>query len=74
MSVINLNSNEIRNSGFLRITSIIAPNGPLPISRSTFFLWIQSGRWPKPVKLGKRISAWRVEDVRAALAQLSKEA
>ena len=33
---------------------------------STWWAGVKSGRYPKPVKtLGERITAWRVEDIRA---------
>jgi hypothetical protein len=50
--------------GFVRISSILAPRGPLPISRSTWWAGVKTGRFPAPVKLGPRITAWRVEDIR----------
>jgi predicted DNA-binding transcriptional regulator AlpA len=28
---------------------------------------VKSGRFPQPVKLGPRITAWRVEDIRALI-------
>ncbi len=28
---------------------------------------IKDGRFPKPVKLGPRITAWRIEDIRALI-------
>ena len=49
--------------GFLRLPYIIAPRGPLPISRSSWWAGVKDGRFPKPVKLGPRITAWRVEDI-----------
>jgi len=58
--------------GFVRLSSIIAPGGPLPISRSTWFAWLRDGRAPAPVKLSARITAYRVEDVHALLARLSQ--
>ncbi len=58
--------------GFVRLPAIIAPKGPLPISRALFWEWVRDGRFPKPIKLGPRISAWRVEDVRATIDQLSR--
>jgi len=54
-------------TGFLRLSSILAPNGPLPISRSTWWAGVASGRYPKPAKLGPRITAWRVHDLRALI-------
>jgi prophage regulatory protein len=41
---------------------------PLPFSPATFWRWVKDGSFPKPVKLGERITCWRVGDVRAWLA------
>ena len=38
---------------------------PIPVSKSTWWARIKSGRYPKPVKLSTRITAWRVEDIRS---------
>ena len=50
------------NSEFARLGSILAPKGPIPVSKSTWWAGVKSGRFPRPVKLGPRITAWRVED------------
>jgi prophage regulatory protein len=52
-----------KNSGFLRISKILAPTGPIPVSKSTWWAGVKSGRFPKPVKLGPRTTAWRVTDI-----------
>jgi len=31
---------------------------------------VKSGRYPKPVKLGERTTAWKIEDIRALIASL----
>ena len=54
-------------TGFLRLASILAPNGPIPVGRSTWWAGVKVGRFPKPVKLGPRTTAWRVEDIRALI-------
>ena len=54
-------------TGFLRLTSVLAPNGPIPIGRSTWWAGVKTGRFPKPIKLGPRTTAWRVEDIRALI-------
>lgn len=54
-------------TGFLRLSSILAPKGPIPVSKSTWWAGIKTGRYPKPEKLGPRITAWRVEDIRALI-------
>jgi len=62
------NFTELPETGFLRLSSIIAPRGPIPVSKSTWWAGIKDGRFPKPVKLGARITVWRVEDIRTLLA------
>ena len=51
-------------TGFVRLTSILAPQGPIPVGRSTWWAGVKTGRFPKPVKLGPRTTAWKVEDIR----------
>ena len=52
------------NAGFLRLKSVLAL---IPVSRSSWYQGVADGRFPKPVKLGVRTSAWRVEDIRALI-------
>lgn len=59
--------NALPETGFLRLSSILAPAGPIPVSKSTWWVGVRSGRYPKPVKLGPRITVWRVEDIRTLI-------
>jgi len=61
------NQPGLPETGFIRIASVLAPRGPIPVSKSTWWAGVKSGRYPKPVKLGPRITAWRVEDIRALI-------
>lgn len=64
-------------TGYLRIWQIVgkpatdtAPAIPaiIPVSKSTWWAGVRSGRYPKPTRaLGDRITAWRVEDIRALI-------
>ena len=54
-------------TGFVRLDMVLAPKGPIPVSKSTWWEGVKSGRFPKPVKLGPRITAWRVEEIRALI-------
>ncbi len=56
-------------SGFVRLAAIIGPGRPIPVSKSTWWEGVRSGRYPRPVKLGPRITAWRVEDIEALIAR-----
>jgi prophage regulatory protein len=54
-------------TGFIRLKNIVAPNGPIPVSKSTWWAGVKSKRFPQPVKLGPKITAWRVEEIRALI-------
>lgn len=63
-------------SGFLRLRQIIGDPkakppiiGVFPISRSSWYAGMASGEYPRPVILGKRTVAWRVEDIRALISK-----
>jgi prophage regulatory protein len=62
------------DSGFLRINQIVGPNGLVPVGKSTLWAWIKQGKFPSPVKLGPRTTAWQVADVRVWLVQRQSKA
>ncbi len=39
----------------------------IPVSRSTWFDGVKTGRFPAPVKLSPRVSAWRLEEILALI-------
>lgn len=41
----------------------------LPFSKTTLWKMVREGKFPKPVKLSPRVTAWRESDVQAHLAQ-----
>lgn len=71
-------SHSIPETGFLRLRQIIGdphakpPIPPvIPVSKSTWWLGVKTGRYPKPVTtLGQKITAWRAEDIRALVDKL----
>lgn len=63
--------NSLPETGYLRIWQIIGdkkakpPLPPIiPVSRSSWWDGVKKGKFPKPVKLGERTTAWKVEDIR----------
>ena len=66
-------------AGYLRLHQIIgrpARNGQpaiaaiIPVSRSTWWAGVRSGRYPQSTHvLGERITAWRAEDIRQMLGE-----
>ena len=71
--------NQMPATGFVRLTQIIGnpksdPPIPaiIPVSKSTWWAGVKSGRYPKPIKaLGPRITAWKAEDIRTLIEEFS---
>lgn len=68
---------KLPETGYLRLSQIVgrpARKGKaaipaiIPVSRSTWWAGVKCGHYPQPIRsLGVRITAWRVEDIRALL-------
>lgn len=58
-------------TGFLRLPQVLTI---FPIGRSSWWAGIRTGKYPAPVKLGPRTTAWRAEDIRALIIELSRTA
>lgn len=65
---------QLPETGYLRLSQIIGnpkatPATPavIPVSKSSWWAGVKSGRFPQPVKLGPRTTAWRVSDIRALI-------
>ena len=52
-------------TGYIRQSQLIP--AIFPFSSATLWRKVKAGTFPKPVKLGPRITAWRVEDIRELL-------
>jgi prophage regulatory protein len=62
---------QLPSTGFLRLPHIIGdkkanPVIPpiIPVGKSTWWNGVKSGRFPTPVKISPRVTAWKVEDIR----------
>ena len=69
--------NQLPDTGFLRLAQIIGnpkakPPIPaiIPVSKSSWWAGVASGRYPKPVKLSSNTTAWKVELIRAYIASV----
>ena len=61
---------KLPETGFLRLPQVLAI---VPVSKSSWWKGCRTGRYPKPVKLGPRTTAWRVEDIAALIASFSSQ-
>ena len=65
--------NQLPETGFLRLSQIIGNPDKgippiIPVKKSTWWNGVKDGRFPQPVKLSARVTAWKVEDIRALIA------
>jgi prophage regulatory protein len=67
---------DLPPTGFIRASTLIGKKGTpglLPVSRSTFWNFVRSGRFPSGVLLSPKCRAWRVEEVRSWIASVGTE-
>ncbi|MDQ6969410.1 MAG: AlpA family phage regulatory protein [Mariprofundus sp.] len=58
----------IPSIGFMRLPAVLAV---YPVSKTTWWAGVKSGRYPQPVKLGPKTTAWRVNDVVRLIDEMS---
>jgi len=72
-----MQQNSLPQTGYLRLPQIVGDKGAgipaiIPVSRSTWWAGVKTGRYPKPVKLSERCTAWRVEDIRELIERMAE--
>ena len=53
--------NEPTKLGYIRLPEVLTLLG---ISRSTFYAGIKKGKYPKPMRIGARVSGWRAAEIK----------
>ena len=56
--------------GFMRLPQVLSL---IPISKSSWWAGIRSGKYPKQIKLGEKTSVWRAEDIKALLTKFQEQ-
>jgi predicted DNA-binding transcriptional regulator AlpA len=67
--------NDLPIDGFLRLKQIIGTKttpGIIPISKSSWWAGVKEGRFPQPIKLGKRTTVWRMSEIRLLVEKKSQ--
>ena len=59
----------IPHTGFLRIRQILSV---IPVSPSSWWAGVASGKYPPAIKLGARTTVWRAEDIHALITDLGQ--
>lgn len=52
---------QLPEQGYVRLNVILKI---IPVSKSTWWAGVKTGRFPKSIKLGERTTAWKVEDIK----------
>ena len=60
-------------TGLVRLHQIIGDKKKgippvIPVSKSSWWAGVKSGRYPKPIKLGERTTCWNVSDIRELIS------
>lgn len=61
----------IPETGFVRLSQILTV---IPLGKTCWWEGVKSGRFPKPIKLSARCTAWKAEDILALIQKLSERA
>lgn len=61
---------KLTEESFLRLPQVLEL---IPVCKSAWWQGCKDGRFPKPIKLGPRTTAWRASDIAAFVRQLSQQ-
>ncbi len=64
------NSNTSYLQGYLRLPDILKL---IPVGKATWWRGVKSGLYPQPVKIGTRITAWKIEDIQNLMIKLNNQ-
>jgi hypothetical protein len=69
--------NILPETGLVRLWQILGDSRKgippiIPISKSSWWAGVKSGKYPKPVKLSARCTCWYVDDIRALIERMKK--
>ncbi|MDR3581315.1 MAG: AlpA family phage regulatory protein [Oryzomonas sp.] len=67
-------NNILPEIGLVRLSQILGNKKKgippvIPVSKSTWWAGVKSGRYPQPIKLGERTTCWNVADIRQLICQ-----
>ena len=58
------------NTGYLRLPQVLSF---IPVGKSTWWAGVSSGRFPKPIKIGPRTTAWKAQDIHKLIIELEDQ-
>ena len=72
MSKRNQKNEEVflQKEGYLRLWQVLTL---LPISKTAWWSGIKAGKYPAGVKIGEKMTAWRVQDIRLLFQKIENQ-
>jgi prophage regulatory protein len=64
-----MQNDSFPQTGYVRLPQVLSV---FPVSKSTWWAGVKAGSYPSAVKLGRRITAWRAEDIRALIERTAQ--
>ena len=62
--------NRLEELGFLRLKEVLRL---YPVSKSVWWAGVKAGKYPQPVKLSTRVTAWRASEIEKLLARTARQ-
>lgn len=64
---------HLKEKHLLRLHDILAPGGPIPLSKSQWWAKVRAGTYPAPVKISERVTCWKLTDILALLESFEEK-
>jgi len=64
------NVRHVNPEGLIRLCGVLEL---VPVSKSTWWAGVKTGKFPKPVKLSERTTCWRASDILALIEKAANE-
>ena len=61
---------QLPATGFMRAAQVLKF---IPVGKTCWWVGVKTGRFPKPVKFGRRCTMWRAEDIHALIRELTSK-
>lgn len=61
---------QSRLTGFMRLKEVL---NLIPVGKTSWYDGVRAGIYPSSVKIGKRTSAWRSQDIHDLIAKLGDQ-
>ncbi len=69
----NYNDHRLPPGGYARLDDFVGKGKLIPVSRSTWYAWVKSGKAIAPTRIGPRTSVYSVEAITAFVSSFEEK-